>query len=373
MKIIPFVEVGSDPSAVADNVVLYAKDSSGITKLYMRRSDGDIAEVSAAGIRKDFFGPDLDGTVVFDGAATILGMVPVANVYTMVRDIGVVNLTIDVGVTLKPAGFRVSATGTVTINGIYDAKGNVGLPPSGGVAGVGGAVLPDGSVNAGSGGGAGGGATATSGGAVIGVMSWWTASSVNLAGNGSGTGDPGDPGDVPGRGGGGGGSNGTGGQGGSGGTIAAASVGSGLSNMRAIWRGLPDIHAASNGVAYGTRYEAGSGGGGSALAGGAGGGSGGSWASISAPTITGTGTITANGGAGGAGGSVTTTGCGGGGGGGGGIVCLIYNTRAGSLTVTSTGGAGGVAGTGSGGAVGGVGGNGANGSTFLFNLSGDGT
>lgn len=49
MKILPLSEVASDPAAVADNVIVYAKDAAGVTKLYMRQSDGTIVEIGTGG------------------------------------------------------------------------------------------------------------------------------------------------------------------------------------------------------------------------------------------------------------------------------------------------------------------------------------
>lgn len=63
------------------------------------------------------FGTGADGAVTFDGSTTILGLVPSGNIYTMTRDIHCTNITINNGVTIYPAGYRIYATGTLTNDG----------------------------------------------------------------------------------------------------------------------------------------------------------------------------------------------------------------------------------------------------------------
>lgn len=69
------------------------------------------------------FGTGADGAVAFDGSTTILGLVPAGNIYTMTRDIHCTNITINNGVTIKPAGYRIYATGTLTNNGTISNNG----------------------------------------------------------------------------------------------------------------------------------------------------------------------------------------------------------------------------------------------------------
>src|SRR5271163_1478577 len=96
-------------------------------------------------------GTGTDGPVILDGATTYPGFgTPAGNVYTMSRDVQTTALTINNGVTLKPANFRIFCTGTVTNNGTITAAGN---NAAGSTAG---ASLGSGSLGGGRAGGAGG-------------------------------------------------------------------------------------------------------------------------------------------------------------------------------------------------------------------------
>lgn len=82
-----------------------------------------------------------------DGAATISGNTSLS------RDMFYTNLTIDSGVTLDCAGFRVHCSGTLTVNGTIGRAGNAGgaggntTTATGGTAGTAGAALASGSMN----------------------------------------------------------------------------------------------------------------------------------------------------------------------------------------------------------------------------------
>lgn len=80
------------------------------------------------------FGDESDGSVTYDGAATILGVVPVANVYTLSRDIFVTNMTVNNGVTVKTQGWRIFGAGTLTNNGSINGDGNAASGTTGGAA-----------------------------------------------------------------------------------------------------------------------------------------------------------------------------------------------------------------------------------------------
>ncbi len=106
------------------------------------------------------WGDGSDGAQTLDGAATILGMAPVANVYTMTRDLCFTDLTINTGITLKSAGFRIYGTGTLTMSGTAKitcngANGGAGTGFGGGHSGILGAAAggdgaaPDGAHGAG--------------------------------------------------------------------------------------------------------------------------------------------------------------------------------------------------------------------------------
>ncbi|MFO0824982.1 MAG: hypothetical protein U0792_17985 [Gemmataceae bacterium] len=89
------------------------------------------------------FGDGSDGSLTYDGSTTILGMAPVANVYTLTRDIWASTITVNNGVTIKPAGFRIFCSGTLTNNGtIQNDGGNGGSGTStlAGAAGTAGAA-----------------------------------------------------------------------------------------------------------------------------------------------------------------------------------------------------------------------------------------
>ena len=60
------------------------------------------------------YGSGVDGNLAFDGQATILGMVPSGNVYTMTRDIYAQDLSFSSGVTVKTGGFIPFVKGTLT-------------------------------------------------------------------------------------------------------------------------------------------------------------------------------------------------------------------------------------------------------------------
>jgi len=70
------------------------------------------------------FGDGSDGALHYDGVTTVLGMVPVAGVYTLTRDIFATNMVVDAGVRIINAGWRIFGTGTLTNAGRIDGDGN---------------------------------------------------------------------------------------------------------------------------------------------------------------------------------------------------------------------------------------------------------
>ena len=93
------------------------------------------------------FGDGSDGSQTFDGSSTItLGdgstLVPAANVYTLARDIYLATSTVNTGVTILGAGFRVFCNGTLTLSGTasINVNGGAGAATTGGAGG--GAVTP---------------------------------------------------------------------------------------------------------------------------------------------------------------------------------------------------------------------------------------
>lgn len=84
------------------------------------------------------FGDGSDGSVTCDGTTTILGMAPSSNIYTMTRDLYFINLTINTGVILRTAGYRIFGTGTLTqvTTGKFENKGSAGTAGGAGANGV---------------------------------------------------------------------------------------------------------------------------------------------------------------------------------------------------------------------------------------------
>lgn len=344
------------------------------------------------------FGTGEDGALTYDGVATILGMAPSANVYTLTRDIHASSITVDAGITIKAGGYRIFCTGTITANGTIERNGNDGTDggdggnATGGTAGTagsagsGGAALAagtlagasagnDGAVGAGGSGGShqspgSGGSSAAGTNGVDTSASLGTTSAAGPAGGAGGAGGAGSGGGAQ--------------SGGSGGTAAASTAGTATAPINKVTAFPYFFHlydyetlGGTGGlVAFKTSPEAaspgggagGGGGGGGNLSGGGGGGGGGAAGgtgsnggilAIYADTIIvgAAGVLSANGGDGGDGGSggdgADGQGNDGGGGGGGGagqggnggsggVIILVYKdlTNGGSISV-----AGGTAGS----------------------------
>jgi hypothetical protein len=263
-------------------------------------------------------GDGSDGSATFDGTTTILGLVPSSSTYTLTRDIMCTDITVNTGVTVKPAGYRIHCQGPVINNGTISAAG---LPGSGGAGG-------SGTGNGSSGGGKAGGGGQTG------------AGSAGTAACGT--------------------TNGAAGAGGAGASGTAGAAGAGTA-IPATWYKIP-YAGILNGVLAGTAASntlvsgapGGGGGGGDGTHVGGGGGSGGGLVIIFAASVVNTGTITAAGGNGAAGNASGN--CGGGGGGGGGSI-YIYTLGAWTAGTTSVAGgsSGAASGTGSAGSGGAAG------------------
>jgi hypothetical protein len=255
-----------------------------------------------------------DGALVFDGTTTIAGLVPAATVYTLTRDLFASTLTVNSGVTIITAGFRLFATTSVTNGGTLSCNGGAGAAI--GTAGAG--VVP-GNYAFGQGPGGAGNTGAGTG------PSFGSAASMLSSSGGAG----------------GAGGLGTGGAGGAGATQGSGPSGNaGLSNFRnpiTLQSGIASIGQAPKVLAGGA---GGGGGGGDATNKGGGGGAGGGIIVIFSPTVTNTGTISATGGNGG---SPATGNCGGGGAGGGGLIAVYTSTAWTAGTTVVTHGTGGTA------------------------------
>lgn len=62
------------------------------------------------------YGSGHDGDATLDGTTTVLGMAPTSSVYTMTRDMYFDDLTINAGVRLMPAGYRIFVKNVLTLN-----------------------------------------------------------------------------------------------------------------------------------------------------------------------------------------------------------------------------------------------------------------
>ena len=299
------------------------------------------------------FGTGSDGNITISGNTTLS------------RDMYYANLTVNAGVILTTAGYRIFCSGLCTVNGTIDNSGGAGGAGS------------NGTVSAGGGAGTAGTATASnevgSGAAGVVGTTGTTAGATN-AGPGTaaaGMGGNGGAGGLSGKG-----NVGINGTGGAGGTTT-------VHNRNFIstdyFRLASGVYTLLQGGSSGG--AAGGGGGDSTHGGGGGGGSGagGGVLVLFANTINigSAGVIQANGGAGGLGGSAyqsagNSSGGGGGGGGGGGLVVLGYTsltiTAGGVITVAggSGGGAGAKLGTGT---AGGAGVNGSSGVKIEYNYT----
>lgn len=278
------------------------------------------------------FGDGSDGPVTFDGSTTVLGLVPSGSVYTLTRDIYVTSLTLNIGVTIEAAGWRIFASGTLTVNGTIDRSGNdggggFGDPTGLSGGGTGGAATPDGYLKGSPAGGGGGHS-------INGTGADGTAVSNSIGASGV--------------------------AGASGGAPAGAAGAATASNVKLIanWHlaTLLDISSTGSTVKF-TGSASSSGGGGSpppgaSPGGGGGGASPGAIIAIYARSIVigATGVIQSNGGNGGDG--AGGCGSGGGGGGSGGVVVLVYNNLTNSGSITANAGTGGVGGFGSNGSNG---------------------
>lgn len=260
----------------------------------------------------------VDGAATLDGAATVAWATRVGNIYTMTRDAFLTSLTINGGVTLKPAGFRLFGTGTLTTvagapNGQISCDGNPGVGLTAGAAGSTGTLL---SGYAGGNGGAAGVNPGNSG-----------SNQTGFAGAG---GHGGDGTSVPGN----------------GGTMTAPAASLGrpdafnAGNLGTI-QGLSGTTVTFTAIGGG----AGGGGGGGAAGGVTGGGGAGGGVMVivfRALSLASAADIHCTGGAGANG----TIGCGGGGGGGGGVLIIAYGSKNAVTFSAATNCAGGAAGSG---------------------------
>jgi hypothetical protein len=279
-----------------------------------------------------FYGDGSDGSLNFDGAATVLGMAPSGGVYTFTREVFATDVTVGSGVRLALESYGLYVNGTLSGADATSFVSANGLPASGVTAGgQQTAAAPFHFVST----GGGTGRQTTSG-----------------AGGNGGTVNP-----SPCGAGGNGGAAGANAGGNGGSVIAPVASRGGSQSLDWVFRKCRYLDSASF---VGAHAGSGGGGGGLTTGGGSGGGGGGGGgaraAVVFARLVAGTGYIEANGGVGGnstaAGGHTG----GGGGGGGGGAAILVTSSPTPSWTVRANGGtAGSGAGGGSAGSAGAAG------------------
>ncbi len=61
------------------------------------------------------YGTGSDGSVVFDGSSTVLGLAPSSNVYSLTRDIYCYNMTVSDSVRIQPNGYRIFVKNLLTL------------------------------------------------------------------------------------------------------------------------------------------------------------------------------------------------------------------------------------------------------------------
>lgn len=272
--------------------------------------------VPGTGMGLGIYGDGSDGTVTFDGTTTILGIAPSSSQYILTRDIFLAGGTINSGVKIKTAGFRIFCQGTLVNNGTIHWNGNAATSTSSaGTANVStnGPLTQGGTVTFGTAGGAGATGTGSNGG----------------TGGASGYGGKGGDGGA-----------GSGTSGGTGGGLTTPAVGDSTPrHLLALFFGVPSMfaYASVHNMLGGT---GGGGGGGDTTNRGGSGGSAGGTVVLAVRNFAGTGNIQAVGGAAFA---PTTGNCGGAGGGGGGVVFVVSGSvSAGAIpgqTVSVAGGA----------------------------------
>jgi hypothetical protein len=274
------------------------------TRLYVDEADDALDERITAleSVHSGAFGDGSDGDILLDGFPIPPGYASLAgSTYTLTRDVFAENLTINNGMELATAGFRVYCKGTLTTigTGKITANGSAGSGINGGAGGVAGAVL-----------GGGAGATGVSSGA--GAAASNLTSALGGAGGAGGTG--------------------AGGAGGAGGTATAPTAATG--NAR-LYTPATLGHIIGGGSIAGIRGGAGGGaGGGDGGSGqGWGGGGGGGVLCVAARilALASASALEAKGGAG----VFAGLGAGGGGGGGGGALIVVYQEKQNGTTFSA--------------------------------------
>lgn len=328
-----------------------------------------------------------DGTtLVYTGATTALGFfgdasdgdVTISGNTTLSADKNYRSLTVNTGITLTTAGYKIYVAGTLTTSGTGSIVNNGGVggngtngtsAPAGGTGGVAGTAGAGATMGAGKAGVAGQNGQTGSGNGNGGTAGLAANPAIGRSGGASGAGGDSNVGQ-------------TGGAAGASGAATSENVTvktTAFSQSGNLTSGSEDVLTrkfsgvgATSGIDFTTGFggAGGAGGaegarspdGGAATGGGGGGGGGGGIVFIAARKITNNGTISSNGGNGGNAGSPNSGanaragGSGGGGGGGGGSVILIYESLTNSGSIVASAGSGGSGSAGNGGGASGSGG-----------------
>lgn len=277
---------------------------------------------SATNFRSFGLGGDgSDGSVIFDGAATVLALVPSSSIYTLARDIYVRDMTVNSGVTIKTNNFRIFHAGTLLNNGTISNDGVAGGNAAVGTPGAAGTVTALQTLAATLAGGIGGAIAGAGAAGAVGV-----AADGPLLGGTGGTGGT------------------AGAAGGAGGATANTPNINNAHQLDSLMTGSAVSAASTGKILFLKGGQGGGGGGGQAATNaGGGGGAGGGIVLIVGQTLINNGTISAKGGAGG---TAAGTAAGGGGGGGGVIILLTANAQRLTGTLSVDGGFPGVGGAG---------------------------
>lgn len=109
--------------AQAAGDIFYATGPNAITRLPIAAEDGYVLTTSSGNLAWSavafsplVFGSGKDGSVTLDGTVTVPWASKSGNIYTLTRDVELLNLTINSGITLQVNGYRILARGTITIN-----------------------------------------------------------------------------------------------------------------------------------------------------------------------------------------------------------------------------------------------------------------
>src|SRR5438876_2198088 len=118
-----------------------------------------VVQLGKTFLETGMFGDGSDGAVTFDGSSTVLGLVPSSSTYTLSRSIFCSAITINSGVTIKTASYKIFCTGTLLINStaIITNAGTAALNAAGSSGSSGGSAVAAGELGGSVAGGAGAG------------------------------------------------------------------------------------------------------------------------------------------------------------------------------------------------------------------------